>query len=128
MKKTDIGFSALDGFAASVKGMYDSKKDFDKVREMEKTRRNDSDNRTKENIEMIHAQKEVIIKQLDNSFDLKKAQTGKTFDVIDSAMASGNLQALEMGLNAMTSISVDTSLPSLENAQKLLDKDEPIDI
>ncbi|MEZ9342203.1 hypothetical protein AB4165_06425 [Vibrio cyclitrophicus] len=119
---------SFDGIASSLKGMYEAKKDFDKVREFEKTKRNDSNNRTKENIEMIHAQRDVILRKLDNSFELKKAQTCKTFDVIDNAMESGNLDALALGLNAMTSISEDTSLPSLSNTQKLLDKDDAIDI
>lgn len=118
----------LDGFASSLKGMYEAKKGFDKVREMEETKRNDSNNRTKENIEMINAQKDVLLKQLDNSFELKKAQTGKTFEVIDSAVESGNLEALKLGLDAMTSISEDVSLPNLNNTQKFIDKDDVIDI
>jgi hypothetical protein len=108
--------------------MYKAKKDFDKVREIEKTTRNASDNCAKVNIEMINAQKEVVLTKLDNSFELKKAQTSKTFDVIDSALESGNLDVLKAGLHAMTSISEDTSLPSLDNAQKLLNKDDAIDI
>ncbi|MAJ41381.1 MAG: hypothetical protein CMK62_15075 [Pseudoalteromonadaceae bacterium] len=108
--------------------MYEAKKDFDKVKEAEKTKRNASDNRTAENIELIKAQKEVLIKQIDNSFELKKAQTGKTFDVIDQALEIGNIQILKAGLDAMTSISEDTSLTKLDEIQSLINKNDIIDI
>lgn len=126
MKKPSL--SMVDGFASSFKGMYEAKKDFDKVREIERTKRNDSDNRTKENIELINAQKEVIVRQLDNSLELKKAQTCKTFDVIDAALEGGDLNALKLGLDAMTSISEKTSLPKINDVQALMNKDDEIDI
>ena len=126
MKKPSI--SPAQGFLSSISGMYEAKKDFDKVKEAEKTKRNASDNRTAENIELIKAQKEVLIKQIDNSFELKKAQTGKTFDVIDQAREIGNIQILKAGLDAMTSISEDTSLTKLDEIQSLINKNDIIDI
>ncbi|MBB1351241.1 MULTISPECIES: hypothetical protein [unclassified Pseudoalteromonas] len=126
MKKPSI--SPAQGFLSSISGMYEAKKDFDKVKEAEKTKRNASDNRTAENIELIKAQKEVLIKQIDNSFELKKAQTGKTFDVIDQALEIGNIQILKAGLDAMTSISEDTSLTKLDEIQSLINKNDIIDI
>ena len=126
MKKLDmIGGSNL---FSSIKDMYESKQDFNKVRESEETKRNTSNNRTKENIEMIHAQRDLVLKNLDNSFELKKAQTCKTFDVIDHALKKGDVECLKAGLDAMTSISVDTSLPTLSDTQGLLDKNSVIDI
>lgn len=126
MKKPSI--SPAQGFLSSISGMYGAKKDFDKVKEAEKTKRNASDNRTAENIELIRAQKEVLIKQIDNSFELKKAQTGKTFDVIDQALETGDIQTLKAGLDAMTSISEDTSLVKLHRIQELINKNDIIDI
>ena len=112
---------------SSVKEMYEAKKDFDKVKENEITKRNDSNNRTQENIEAINAQKEVIIKQLDNSFEINKAKLCKTFDVIDNALETNNIQMLSVGLNAMNSVSENSRLINLNDA-KLLDKNEIIDI
>lgn len=126
MKKPST--SPVQGFFSSISDMYEAKKDFDKVKEAEKTKRNASDNRTAENIELIRAQKEVLIKQIDNSFELKKAQTGKTFDVIDQALETGDIQTLKAGLDAMTSISEDTSLVKLNRIQELINKNDIIDI
>lgn len=126
MKKPLI--SPAQGFCSSISDMYEAKKDFDKIKEAERTKRNASDNRTAENIELIRAQKEVLIKQIDNSFELKKAQTGKTFDVIDQALVSGDIQTLKAGLDAMTSISENTSLNKLNEIQGLIKNNDIIDI
>jgi len=126
MKKLD--FIGGVNIFSSIKDMYESKQDFNKVRESEETKRNASNNITKENIEIIHAQRDLILKNLDNSFEIKKAQTCKTFDVIDHAIKEGNIEFLKTGLDAMVSISIDTSLPTLSDTQKLLDKNSVIDI
>ncbi|WP_392352646.1 hypothetical protein [Pseudoalteromonas rhizosphaerae] len=126
MKKPSI--HPAQGFFSSISDMYEAKKDFDKVKEAERTKRNASDNRTAENIELIRAQKEVLIKQIDNSFELKKAQTGKTFDVIDQALEVGDIQILKVGLDAMTSISEDTSPVKMIEIQSLINKNDIIDI
>jgi hypothetical protein len=126
MKKLDM-IGGVNIFS-SIKDMYESKQDFNKIRESEETKRNASNNRTKENVEMIHAQRDLILKNIDNSFEIKKAQTCKTFDVIDHAIKEGNVEFLKIGLDAMTSISIDTSLPTLSDTQKLLDKNSVIDI
>lgn len=125
MKKPNMMF---EGFGFALKEIYESKKDFDKSREMEITKRNDSDNRTKENIERIHAQKELYLKQIEGSLDLKKGKTCKTFEVIDHALESGDLKQLELALNAMVQISEDTHL--LSDTQKYLvrEDDDVIDI
>ena len=98
-----------------------------KFTEVQKTRRKEIEAQRDIIVEQIKSKKEIILYTLERTFDERKDNFRKLFDVIDDALAKNNIQQLQLGLSSMNhlaALSPFKSLESIESTQKALgDKD-----
>ena len=117
------------GFADAFRTLIESHKELQEIREYEKTKRAESNNRTKVSIEEIRAKKEVLIAALKNDHEINKEKLKYAFKAIDKALEDKDLNALGMGLSAMIKIAETSSLLNLSALTKQLeDPNNVIDI
>lgn len=103
-----------------------------KFTEVEKTKRREIEAERDMYISKINAQKEVMLAYLDKTFDERKKNFDKLFQIVDYALATNNTQALAMGLDSINQLAASSpfkDLASIESTQKALeDKDHIWDI
>lgn len=109
--------------------MHDAHQDYKSMREQEITKRMDSSNRKEVHIEEIRAQRDIILKALDNDLEINKSKAQIALSVIDRALESGNLDQLDLGLSAMVKVAETSSLSNLKDIiRKISDENSVIDI
>jgi hypothetical protein len=97
--------------------------DVAKFTEQQKTIRKDIEAKRDKDIAHIQAQKEIIMKYLDKSFDERKENFSKLFQVIDHAISNNNLQQLAMGLDSINQLAATSpfkALATLESTNEAL--------
>lgn len=103
-----------------------------KFTEVQKTKRKEIESERDKYVSKINAQKEVMLAYLERSFDERKDNFEKLFQVVDHALATNNTQALAMGLDSINQLANSSpfkDLASIESTQKALeDKDHIWDI
>lgn len=87
--------------------------DVAKFTEQQKTIRKDVEAKRDKDIAHIKAQKEIIMKYLDKSFDERKENFSKLFQVIDHAISNNNLQQLAMGLDSINQLAATSPFKAL---------------
>lgn len=87
--------------------------DVAKFTEQQKTIRKDIEAKRDKDIAHIQAQKEIIMKYLDKSFDERKENFSKLFQVIDHAISNNNLQQLAMGLDSINQLAATSPFKAL---------------
>ncbi|UPS13975.1 hypothetical protein J6320_21190 [Vibrio alginolyticus] len=98
--------------------LYNAFNDYTKVVEEEKTKRLASDNITKANIEGIRAQKDILLNAINLHHETNKQALDKMFDVVDSALESGDNQKLELALSAMVHITQNGNLQQISQLMR----------
>ncbi|CAH7083713.1 conserved hypothetical protein [Vibrio chagasii] len=98
--------------------LYNAFNDYTKVIEEEKTKRLASDNITKVNIEGIRAQKDILLNAINLHHETNKQALDKMFDVVDSALESGDNQKLELALSAMVHITQNGNLQQISQLMR----------
>ncbi|MDF5119836.1 hypothetical protein HKB26_07300, partial [Vibrio parahaemolyticus] len=83
-----------------------------------KTKRLASDNITKVNIEGIRAQKDILLNAINLHHETNKQALDKMFDVVDSALESGDNQKLELALSAMVHITQNGNLQQISQLMR----------
>ena len=72
----------------------------------------------------IQKQRDVLLLYLDKTFDERKTQFSKYFDIVDHALQSGNMQELAIGLdqiNQLANFSPFKNLADLKNISAALE-------
>ena len=95
-----------------------------KFTEVQKTKRKEIEAERDKYISKINTQKEVMILYLEKTFDERKDNFNKLFQVVDHALATNNTQALTKGLdsiNQLASSSPFKDLSNIESTQKALE-------
>ena len=87
--------------------------DVAKFTEQQKTVRKDIEAKRGKDIAQIQAQKEIIMKYLDKSFDERKENFSKLFQVIDHAISNNNMQQLAMGLDSINQLAATSPFKTL---------------
>ncbi|WP_288382087.1 hypothetical protein [uncultured Acinetobacter sp.] len=87
--------------------------DVAKFTEQQKTIRKDIEAKRDKDIAHIQAQKEIIMKYLDKSFDERKENFSKIFQVIDHAISNNNMQQLAMGLDSINQLAATSPFKAL---------------
>lgn len=87
--------------------------DVAKFTEQQKTVRKDIEAKRDKDIAQIQAQKEIIMKYLDKSFDERKENFSKLFQVIDHAISNNNMQQLAMGLDSINQLAATSPFKTL---------------
>ncbi len=98
--------------------------DVAKFTELQKTARKDIEAKRDSEIARIKAQKEIIMSYLEKSFDERKENFSKLFQVIDHAIANNNMQQLAMGLDSINQLAASSpfkALASLESTKEAID-------
>lgn len=97
--------------------------DVAKFTEQQKTVRKDIEAKRDSDIARIQAQKEIIMIYLENSFDERKENFSKLFQVIDHAIANNNMQQLAMGLDSINQLAASSpfkALATLESTKEAI--------
>jgi hypothetical protein len=89
--------------------------DYLKISEQEKTKRREIDKLERESISRIKAQKDILMKYLDRSFDVRSDNFRSLFCIIDQAILSGNNEQLAMALHTMTEMAKSNPFKDLSN-------------
>lgn len=97
--------------------------DVAKFTEQQKTVRKDIEAKRDSDIARIQAQKEIIMIYLEKSFDERKENFSKLFQVIDHAIANNNMQQLAMGLDSINQLAASSpfkALATLESTKEAI--------
>lgn len=97
--------------------------DVAKFTEQQKTVRKDIEAKRDSDIARIQAQKEIIMIYLEKSFDERKENFSKLFQVIDHAIANNNIQQLAMGLDSINQLAASSpfkALATLESTKEAI--------
>jgi len=90
-----------------------------KFREVQETKRAAIEAERQTVISKIRAQRELLIKYLDKTFDERKENFNKLFDVIDDALVKDNIQQLSMGLNSFNELAKSSPFKDLANIEQV---------
>ena len=97
--------------------------DVAKFTEQQKTVRKDIEAKRDSDIARIQAQKEIIMIYLEKSFDERKENFSKLFQVIDHAIANNNMQQLALGLDSINQLAASSpfkALATLESTKEAI--------
>ncbi|WP_010254374.1 hypothetical protein [Myroides injenensis] len=118
--------------ALVLKDLVNKASEVSKFTEVQKTKRKEIEAQRDKYISKINAQKEVMLAYLDKTFDERKGNFEKLFQIVDHALATNNIQVLAMGLDNINQLAASSpfkDLSSIESTQKALeDKDHIWDI
>jgi hypothetical protein len=89
--------------------------DYLKIAEQEKTKRREIDQLERESLSRIKAQKDILMKYLDRSFDERSDNFRSLFCIVDQAILSGNNERLAMALHTMTEMAKSSPFKDLSN-------------
>lgn len=109
--------------AEVLKSLVNMASEVSKFTEVQKTRRKEIEAERDVYVEKIRAQKEVLIVYLEKSFDERKNNFEKLFEIVDHAIASNNMQQLAMGLQSINTLAATSpfkSLATIESTQQAL--------
>jgi hypothetical protein len=91
----------------------------EKFREVQKTKRAAIEAEKQVVITRLDVQKRLLIKYLDETFDERRENFKKLFDVIDDALAKDNIQQLAMGLNSVTELAKSSPFKDLADIDQV---------
>ncbi len=114
------------GFADALQTMVGSYHDLQKVRAEEETKQFGIESHAKISIEEIRAKRDIIVSALENDHQLNQEKLKHSFKVIDHALETGDLKALEFGLGAMVKVAETSSLLGLSQLTKQLEDNSNI--
>ena len=88
-----------------------------KFREVQETKRAAIEAERQVVISKIRAQRNLLIKYLDKTFDERKENFNKLFDVIDDALVKDNIQQLSVGLNSFNELAKSSPFKDLADIE-----------
>jgi len=91
----------------------------EKFREVQKTKRAAIEAEKQVVITKLNVQKKLLMKYLDETFDERKENFKKLFDVIDDALIKENIQQLAMGLNSVNELAKSSPFKDLANIDQV---------
>ena len=91
----------------------------EKFREVQKSKRAAIEAEKQVIITKLDVQKKLLIKYLDETFDERKENFKKLFDVIDDALIKGNIQQLAMGLDSVNKLAKSSPFKDLANIDQV---------
>lgn len=102
-----------------------------KFTEIQKTKRKDIEAKRDIIINEIQSQKEILLVYLEKSFDERKDNFSKLFNVVDDAIKNSNMQQLAIGLDSINKLAASSPFKALSDIQStknaLTDKDHTWD-
>jgi hypothetical protein len=117
------GARAINLFAAleAIVGAYG---DYKKVAGQETTKRKGIDAWRRVNLERIKTQREILLTYLERTFDERRANFEKYFEVMDSAIEAGQVEVVTKTLDSITQLAKTTpfkDIATVEQVRALLD-------
>jgi hypothetical protein len=91
--------------------------DVAKFSEVQKTKRKEIEAKRDVIVNKIQSQKEIILAYLEKSFDERKDNFAKLFSVVDSAIATNNMQQLAMGLDSINKLAESSPFKALASVE-----------
>ncbi len=115
VQKTAVALNEAINPAECLQQIVSAYTEYKKVAEQERTKRREIKAWEKETIAKINAQREVLIKYLDRSFDERSENFRSLFCVVDQAIACGNNEQLALALHSITEIAKSSPFKELTN-------------
>jgi hypothetical protein len=132
MKKIPPGITkdGIDALFSTIKHMQDAKKDYEIVKEEEKSKRKAITSDEKKFLAELAAKKEIILQYLDKSFDERKNNFLELFSRLDLTLENDQVEETALLLKSITDLAVSSpfkDLANLDNLKKdLLNKEKEI--
>lgn len=116
LKKIPIAVMDVGADAAQcLRAVVEAYTEYKIVAEQEQTKRREIEKWEKETINLIQAQRDIIIKYLERSFD-ERAETFRIlFGIVDQAMRDGNNEQLGVALDSITKIAQSSPFKDLSD-------------
>jgi hypothetical protein len=118
------GLGNFVGPTESLERIVEACTDYMKIAEEERTKRREIEAWEKTTVTKIKAQRDLLMKHLDRSFDERAENFRQMFDVVDRAIATGNNQQLALTLDAIVVLAKSSpfkELASLSSVRAALD-------
>ena len=99
--------------------------------EEQRTKRAEIRARTQVAIHQIDAVREFLQSYLDKTFDERRMLFAKEFEIVDKCLATGNVQALAVSLNAITDLAKSSpfkALADIKNVKNAIENHSTFDI
>lgn len=132
MSKKNTGGEVVAGIISMFNSHLDYKKEILSHKctiEVERTKRQVSDDNTQTHLADIKFRRDVILQALKDDFKMNQLKIDQSFKVIDLALESGNIEMLGIGLTAMVKVAETSNIVSLADlSKKIEDKNNIIDI
>ncbi len=109
--------------AAVLKNLITMAGEVSKFTETQKTERKKIEAERDEQLHKIAAQKEIMLSYLDKTFDERRENFAKFFNVVDIAIANNNMEMLSQSLQGITTLAAMSpfkSLADINSTQKAL--------
>ncbi len=115
----------------TINQLYSMYSEYKQVVQHEKTVRDGIEADKKVSIERIQAQRDIIMTYLDKSFDERKDNFKKFFDVLDNALEKEQIDIVVKTLDSITVLAKSSpfkDIASIVQVKKMIDNDEPINL
>lgn len=120
LNKAGGGGSAPMPLVNGVSTTLTSITDYLKIAAQEKTKRTEIIAKRDVAIEAIQAQRGIIFELMKYTFQERAAVLQKQFDVLDQAIASGNIDMVNSSLNAMVNVIQSSPFKNVQDMQQAL--------
>jgi len=114
-----------------VQQLYAQYSDLQQVREEEITKREQIQAKKEIVLSQISTIKEMFITYMDKSFDERKENFARFFDVVDTALENDNMRALQMGLQSINQLAAESPFKAIADMNILaqtMDANDELDI
>jgi ribonucleotide reductase alpha subunit len=109
------GAAAFTSSAECLQQIVSAYTEYKIIAEQERTKRQGIEAWEKETVAKINAQRDLLMRSLDRSFDERAENFRALFNVIDRAVASANNEQLTLALHSLTEIAKSSPLKELSN-------------
>lgn len=102
-----------------------------RVEEVEKTKREAIRSDREQRLAIINTQRDFFMEYLNKTFDERKANFAKFFEVVDDALDKNNIEQLSLGLNSISDLAKETPFKILSDVNQLgsfLDSDKEFNL
>ena len=102
-----------------IRDIADAYYSYKQISEAEKTKRQQIKSWEKVNIERIRAQRDILMRYLDQSFDERKENFKRLFNILDQCIEQGNTESLALTLKSVIDLAKSSPFKDLESGENV---------
>lgn len=98
-----------------IKDITEAYYSYKEISESEKTKRQQIKSWERVNVDRIRAQREILMRYLDQSFDERKENFKRLFNILDQCIEQGNTESLALTLKSVIDLARSSPFKDLES-------------